>query len=61
VALFERVLPWDHAPGALFVEEAGGKSARPCGTPYCFWDGKPGLLTACSAAMWDQAATILYA
>ena len=61
VALFERVLPWDHAPGALFVEESGGKTARPDGTPYHFWDGKPGLLTAGSATMWDRAAKILYA
>ena len=60
VALFERILPWDHAPGALFVIEAGGKVARPDGTPYQFWDGRHGLLTASTPALWDRAAAILY-
>jgi fructose-1,6-bisphosphatase/inositol monophosphatase family enzyme len=60
LAVFERILPWDHVPGALFVEEAGGKTARPDGSPYRFWDGKPGLLTAASPAMWDRVAAILY-
>jgi fructose-1,6-bisphosphatase/inositol monophosphatase family enzyme len=60
LALFERILPWDHVPGALFVEEAGGKVARADGSAYRFWDGKLGLLTAASPAMWDRAAAILY-
>ncbi len=34
LAVFERTLPWDHAPGSLFVNEAGGKVARPDGSPY---------------------------
>ncbi len=59
LALFERVLPWDHVPGALFVEEAGGKVARLDGSPYRFWDGRPGLLAASSAQMWDLSAAIL--
>ena len=28
LALFWRAMPWDHAPGALFLEEAGGRIAR---------------------------------
>jgi fructose-1,6-bisphosphatase/inositol monophosphatase family enzyme len=59
LALFERVLPWDHVAGALFVEEAGGKVARLDGSPYHFWDGRSGLLAAGSAAMWDLSAAIL--
>jgi fructose-1,6-bisphosphatase/inositol monophosphatase family enzyme len=59
LALFERTLPWDHVPGALFVEEAGGKVARLDGSPYHFWDGRTGLLAAGSAAMWDYSAAIL--
>lgn len=61
LAMFERTLPWDHAPGALFVNEAGGRVARPDGTPYVIGvePGK-GLLAACSPAMWDRAAAILY-
>jgi len=62
LAVFERTLPWDHAPGALFVNEAGGKVARPDGSAYVI-GAEPGrgLLAACSPKMWDQAAAILYA
>jgi fructose-1,6-bisphosphatase/inositol monophosphatase family enzyme len=59
LALFERVLPWDHVAGALFVEEAGGKVARLDGSPYHFWDGRSGLLAAGSPAMWNLSAEIL--
>jgi fructose-1,6-bisphosphatase/inositol monophosphatase family enzyme len=59
LALFERVLPWDHIPGALFLTEAGGHIARLDGTPYRFWDGRTGLLAAASRRVWDNAAEIL--
>lgn len=61
LALYERTLPWDHVPGALFLEEAGGKIARPDGTPYQFHDGTKGLLGAANAEIWDTAAEILFA
>ncbi len=32
--LFNRLMPWDHAPGWLLHQEAGGYSARFDGTPY---------------------------
>ena len=61
LAVFERTLPWDHAPGALFVNEAGGRVARPDGTPYRIApDAGRGLLAAASPALWDEAAAILY-
>lgn len=61
LALFERTLPWDHAPGALFVNEAGGRVARPDGSPYRIGaDPGRGLLAAASPALWDEAAAILY-
>lgn len=61
LAVFERTLPWDHAPGALFVNEAGGRVARPDGSPYVIGaDPGKGLLAACSPAMWEQAAAIIY-
>ncbi|MBO9575237.1 MAG: inositol monophosphatase [Sphingobium sp.] len=61
LAVFERTCSWDHAPGALFVNEAGGKVARPDGSPYVIQaDHGRGLLAACSPAMWDHAAEILY-
>ncbi|MBB5985521.1 inositol monophosphatase family protein [Sphingobium lignivorans] len=61
LAVFERTLPWDHAPGALFVNEAGGRVARPDGSPYRL-GAEPGrgMLAAASPAMWDRAAEILY-
>jgi fructose-1,6-bisphosphatase/inositol monophosphatase family enzyme len=59
-ALFERTLAWDHAPGALFVNEAGGLVARPDGSPYRPDQDRKGMLAAASPAMWEKAAAILY-
>lgn len=59
VAIFERVLPWDHAPGALFVNEAGGKVARPDGTAYRVDQQRQGLVGAASPALWDDLAARL--
>ena len=57
VSLFERTLPWDHAAGVLFLNEAGGKAARPDGSPYRVADhSRPGLLGAASPALWDDLA-----
>lgn len=57
VALFERTLPWDHAAGVLFVNEAGGKVARADDSPYRVndWD-RPGMIGASSARLWDEMA-----
>ena len=60
LAVFERTLPWDHAPGALFVTEAGGKVARPDGTPYRPDQTGRGMIAAASPALWDRAADVLY-
>lgn len=60
LALFERTLPWDHAPGALFVNEAGGRVARPDGSPYRVDDDRKGMIAAASPAMWDRAAALFY-
>jgi fructose-1,6-bisphosphatase/inositol monophosphatase family enzyme len=60
VALFERSLPWDHAAGALFLEEAGGVIARTDGSNYLTGDRRIGLLGASSQRMWDAAARILF-
>jgi fructose-1,6-bisphosphatase/inositol monophosphatase family enzyme len=59
ISLFERSLPWDHAPGALFLEEAGGIIRRTDGSSYRVGDGRTGLLGASSTRMWDTAAEIL--
>lgn len=57
VAIFERTLAWDHAAGALWLNEAGGKAARPDGSAYRV-DGDPhgGLIGAASPALWDDLA-----
>lgn len=60
LSIFGRTHPWDHAPGALFVNEAGGRVARPDGSAYRVWDGRRGLLGASSPAMWDRGAAILF-
>lgn len=57
VSIFERTLPWDHAAGVLFVNEAGGKAARPDGTPYRVDQiGQRGLIAASSPALFDAMA-----
>ncbi|WP_156678789.1 inositol monophosphatase family protein [Sphingomonas profundi] len=59
LAMFERTLPWDHAAGALFVEESGGTVRRLDGTAYHVGDGRTGLMAAASPRIWDEAAAIL--
>jgi fructose-1,6-bisphosphatase/inositol monophosphatase family enzyme len=60
--LFWRLLPWDHAAGALVVTEAGGHVARLDGTAYAPSDPRPGLLAASSAETWHRVrATLLEA
>ena len=62
VAIFERTLPWDHAAGVLFVNEAGGKAARPDGSAYRVSDhARAGLIGASSPALWDAMARQLNA
>jgi fructose-1,6-bisphosphatase/inositol monophosphatase family enzyme len=57
VAIFERTLPWDHAAGVLFVNEAGGKVARPDGSAYRVDSyASPGLIGAASPQLWDDLA-----
>jgi fructose-1,6-bisphosphatase/inositol monophosphatase family enzyme len=52
--LYGRSHPWDHAPGALLVTEAGGAVVHPDGTWYHPRSRRPGLVvavdpTTCSA------------
>jgi fructose-1,6-bisphosphatase/inositol monophosphatase family enzyme len=60
ISIFHRALPWDHVPGALFLEEAGGKVAHPDGKPYRFAEGRQSILGASTPALWDRAAEILF-
>ncbi|KKC27563.1 inositol monophosphatase family protein [Sphingomonas sp. SRS2] len=60
IALFERTQVWDHAPGALMLEEAGGKIARHDGAPYRLAVPGIGAIAANSPEMWDLAKAVLF-
>ena len=57
--VYWRTLPWDHAPGALYLLEAGGSVARFDASTYFPLDGKCGLLAATSAETWRSGANAL--
>ncbi|MBD3774118.1 MAG: inositol monophosphatase [Rhodobacteraceae bacterium] len=60
VSVFKRTLAWDHAAGTLWLNEAGGKCARPDGSPYRVDEhDKPGLIGASSPRLWDELAARL--
>ncbi|KQR86238.1 inositol monophosphatase family protein [Sphingomonas sp. Leaf343] len=59
VALFQRILPWDHAAGALFLTEAGGRVSRWDGSDYRIDDHGTGLVAAASDASWRLAMDVL--
>jgi len=62
VSIFERTLPWDHAAGVLFLNEAGGKAARPDGSPYRVDEfDLPGMIGAATPQLWDELAQRLNA
>lgn len=58
-ALFWRTLPWDHAPGVLFVEEAGGVGWHLDATPYEPSAVRPGLLIAQNPDEWHAVRAAL--
>lgn len=51
-AMFYRTLPWDHVPGTLLLQEAGGHVARYDGSAYRAGDGGVGLLSAVDETLW---------
>ncbi|KAJ8134050.1 hypothetical protein OY671_012736, partial [Metschnikowia pulcherrima] len=56
-SIFERTSAWDHAAGVSFVNEAGGKAARPDGSPYSSdRHSEPGSIAAATPASWDAMA-----
>ncbi|GAA0794912.1 inositol monophosphatase family protein [Spirilliplanes yamanashiensis] len=57
--LFWRTLPWDHAPGALLVREAGGVVRRFDGSDYTVGDDRTGLLVAANDGIWHAARSVL--
>lgn len=62
VSIFERTLAWDHAAGTLWLNEAGGKAARPDGSPYRVDEhGRIGLIGAATPQLFEQLAERLNA
>jgi fructose-1,6-bisphosphatase/inositol monophosphatase family enzyme len=60
-ALYWRTLVWDHAPGVLFLQEAGGVAARLDGAAYRPADPSSAILLARTPAIWDEVAAVLAA
>ncbi|MDP1712972.1 MAG: inositol monophosphatase [Candidatus Nanopelagicaceae bacterium] len=59
-ALYWRTLPWDHAPGVLFLQEAGGHATRPDGSAYRVADhARSGLLVARNKETWTTVKSTL--
>ena len=58
-SLYQRTLPWDHAPGTLLLTEAGGTAARPDATPYRPDDSRSGLLAARDPQCWQTVRKVL--
>ena len=56
---FWRTLPWDHAPGALLVREAGGVVRRFDGSDYAVGDDRAGLLAAANDDIWHTVRSAL--
>jgi len=59
LALFQRSLPWDHAAGALFVNEAGGRVTHWDRSPYRVGGSGTGILAASSHHLWEFGAEVL--
>lgn len=59
--LYWRTYPWDHAPGALLVQEAGGVARRVEGDDYRVGDERTGLLVARGPHTWDTTRSTLLA
>lgn len=55
VSIFTRTLPWDHAAGALWLNEAGGVAARLDGSVYQpgAWNS-PGMIAASNKVLFDS-------
>ena len=56
---FNKLMPWDHAPGWLLHREAGGFSARFDGSPYSPAVTGGGLICTSDAAGWRALRTAL--
>ena len=58
--LYFRLLPWDHAPGALLVREAGGVVRHPDGRDYDLFDQREPTLVSPDEPTWQRARKELF-
>jgi fructose-1,6-bisphosphatase/inositol monophosphatase family enzyme len=58
--VYYRLLPWDHAPGALIVREAGGVVRHPDGRDYDLFDQREPTLLSADASTWERARAELF-
>jgi fructose-1,6-bisphosphatase/inositol monophosphatase family enzyme len=59
--VYNRLMPWDHAPGWLLHREAGGHSARFDGSPYGPLTTSGGLIVAPDRESWEALREALLA
>jgi fructose-1,6-bisphosphatase/inositol monophosphatase family enzyme len=57
---YYRLLPWDHAPGALIVREAGGVVRHPDGRDYDIFDQRESTILAPDEPTWRRARQELF-
>jgi fructose-1,6-bisphosphatase/inositol monophosphatase family enzyme len=57
---YYRLLPWDHAPGALLVREAGGVVRHPDGRDYDIFDDRQPTLLSPDEPTWERARLELF-
>jgi len=60
IAVFRRTLVWDHAPGVLFLTEAGGYVGRWDGSPYRIGDDGIGIVAAATPELGKRATERLF-
>lgn len=58
--VYYRLLPWDHAPGALIVREMGGVARHPDGRDYDLFDKREATLLSPDPASWKRARNELF-
>ncbi len=59
--VFNRLMPWDHLPGWLLHQEAGGFSAHFDGSPLAAGDTAGGLICTPDRASFDAVSALLFA
>ncbi|MCA1783214.1 MAG: inositol monophosphatase [Dermatophilaceae bacterium] len=57
--LYKHSYPWDHAPGALLVAEAGGRVGQFDGADYDPRSTRPGIVVASDPATFDTVTGLL--